>query len=66
MMKVETGKVYKIFGNKQMLVVKVDRTNIHTVWPNGMIPASQFGTYLFVGMLVFGVYEYLTDDWRKS
>jgi len=25
-----------------------------------------FGTYLFVGMLVFGVYEYLTDDWRKS
>jgi hypothetical protein len=40
-MKVETGKVYKIFGNKQMLVVKVDRTNIHTVWPNGMVPARQ-------------------------
>ena len=25
-----------------------------------------FGTYLFVGMLVFGVYEFLTDGSRKS
>lgn len=40
-MKVETGKVYKIFGNKQMLVVKVTDTTIHAVWPNGMVPARQ-------------------------
>lgn len=37
----ETGKVYKVFGNKVQKVVKVTDTHIHTTWPNGMVPARQ-------------------------
>ena len=38
---VKVGKLYKIFGNRKMKVVKVTDSHIYVIHPNGMTPRRQ-------------------------